>query len=100
MNPIVTVGIWSSGAIVLSALIYAFSAMKQSQVTERISKAVAETKAEVLAIGVRVDGRVEALMDSIRKEGIIAGRIQMRDEITEEAVRVAGVGIEAEKRSK
>jgi hypothetical protein len=106
MNPIIVVALIGGIALIVQALVNAYSAKKKSEADEKIAKELAETKVEMAAtkhevkeLSSRVDGRLEQLMDAIRRESIQIGRDEQKAEITEEAVRVAGVGIEAAKRA-
>jgi hypothetical protein len=86
MNPIIVVSLIGSAALVIQALINYWGNKK--------------TKEEVQAVGKRVDGRMDNLLAAIRAEGVQEGGEQMKARITEEAVRVAGVDLEAAKRAK
>jgi hypothetical protein len=106
MNPIIIVAIIGGVALIVQALVNAYSAKKKAEADEKIAlelaaakHEVAETKHEVKELSSRVDGRLEELMASIRRESIQIGRDEATAAITEEAVRVAGVGIEAAKRA-
>jgi hypothetical protein len=99
MNPIIIVAIIGGVAIIVQALVNAYSAKKKAEADEKIAVEMAATKHEVKELSSRVDGRLEELMAAIRRESIQIGRDEATAAITEEAVRVAGIGIEAAKRA-
>lgn len=85
-NATIVVALIAAGALILQALINYWGNKK--------------TKDEVVAVGKRIDGRMDLLLAKIRAEGVQAGAAQAKADITEEAIRVAGVDLEAAKRAK
>lgn len=86
MNPTIEGELIGAGALIVVALINYWGNKK--------------TKDKIVEVGKRIDGRVDALIQKVHNEGFNEGMRHQRSIITEEAIRVKGVDLEAEKRAK
>ena len=100
MNPTVQVAYIGGMAIIIVGILGVVVAIITARSNRAVRGEVKAAKEEVVAQGKRFDGRVDALIEKVHTEGFNEGMEHQKNIITEEAVRVAGVIIEAEKRAK
>ena len=102
MNPTTVVAI----VALISSIIGAVALVLVARINARSNEAmlsmkneVVATKDEIVAVGHHFDGHMDALLKKIDEDGYRRGKKEQAAIITEEATRVAGIKIEAEKRA-
>jgi hypothetical protein len=96
MNPTIGAALIFLVGVIITGTFTVWVAKINASSNREMRAEIAANKADIIE---RVDGRVDGLLETIRQEGIEAGKKEQSAIITEEQTRVAGVQIEAQKRS-